>query len=290
MKTGLDSAYPPSPAQIAAAQAAGYSAWLGYFAGPDILNGWADSDFQNVLDGGLATAAYCSGWADPAQMKARADALGIVGMLDDESGIRSVTSANRQTARAMMHGGAARPVMESVNGVWRVSSWVQPWLDTSGFGQYGNLQVFAGIHATRYVFAAYLGYDPGASWPSYYPRPTDGNPCGWQFQGTTSMFGRGVDLTHFDDGFFAFGGGGGSIVEDEMKDFLIRNTTNATVYWVRGYTLTPVTALADLAPLSLPLIEVPDADFDAFEANMAAALKAGSGGAAFPTKAETVFS
>jgi hypothetical protein len=243
MKTGLDSAYPPTPAQIAAAKAGGYSAWLGYFAGPNILNGWADQDFINVYNGGLMTAAYCSGWADPLQMKARADHLtqtipGFVGMLDDESGIRSLLhgasgldetdltyqdaqarrllSSNRLLARSMMHGGGARPVLEKVNGVWTVSGWVQPWLNSSGFGQYGNEPVFAGVHASRYVFAAYLGIDPGLSWPNYYPRPSDGHPCAWQFQGTTSMFGRGVDLTHFDDNFWAFGPSPHNVTEDEM--------------------------------------------------------------------------
>jgi hypothetical protein len=219
MRTGLDSAYPPTPAQIAAAKAAGYTSWSGYFAGTNILNGWADSDFQNVLNGGMETSAYCSGWADPAAMKARAAALGIVGILDDESGIRSLgmePSSNRVRARYMMHGGYARPTLEFVNGLWRVSAWVQPWLDASGFGQYGNQPVFAGVHASRYVIAAYPGSDPGASWPSYQPRPADGNPCGWQFQGTTTVVGHSADLTHYDDSFWAFGPAPGNLTEDDM--------------------------------------------------------------------------
>lgn len=242
MRTGLDSAYPPTPAQIAQAKAAGYTSWSGYFAGPNILNGWADQDFLNVYAGGMDTSAYCSGWADPAQMKARADNLRqsiptFVGMLDDESGIRSLispgdagmdeasvyaqhVSQNRRIARAMYPRGSARPVWEfdPVDKIWRVSAWVQPWLDTSGFGQYGNLPVFTGIHASHYVFAAYPGADPGASWPSYVARPADGNPCAWQYQGTTSMFGRSVDLTHYDDGFFGkFGPSPGHLTgDDEM--------------------------------------------------------------------------
>jgi len=240
LRAGLDSAYPPTPAQIAQAKAAGYSAWLGYFAGPNILNGWADSDFQNVRAGGMETGAYCSGWADPVAMKARATALGITGILDDESGIRSLSehavahggyalpiSQNRLEARYMMHGGYARPVLEIKPGstIWTVSAWVQPWLDASGFGQYGNMPVFAGVHASRYVFAAYPGVDPGATWPSYYPRPTSGS-CGWQFQGTTQLFGKSVDLSHFDDNFFGQIGADMAFIEPPFK---IR--THAGAHW-----------------------------------------------------------
>jgi hypothetical protein len=233
LKKGLDSAYPPSKAQIAAARAAGYDAWLGYFAGPNILNGWSDQDFIAVYQGGLETGAYCSGWADPLQMKARADHLtatipGFVGMLDDESGIRSVVKfnlaatrrySNRTLARSIMHNvnGATRPVLErQLDGTYKVSAWVQPWLNASGFGQYGNQPVFAGVHASRYVFAAYPGMDPGASWPSYYPRPGDGHPCGWQFEGTHDFAGIGVDSTHFDDNFWVFGPSPHDVTEDDM--------------------------------------------------------------------------
>lgn len=227
MRTGFDSAYPPSPAQIAAAKAAGITAWSGYFAGPGILNGWSEQNFHDVMNGGLDTSAYCSGWADPVAMKNQQAAWGVPRiLLDDESGIRSLPTIpgqdqhpgteNRRVARSMMHGGAARPVLEQVNGVWTVSSWVQPWLDASGGGQYGNMPVFAGVHASCYVFAAYPGGDPGASWPSYYPRPADGNPCGWQFMGTHGFDGISVDSTHYDDNFWAFGPSPGHLTEDEM--------------------------------------------------------------------------
>src|ERR1700686_4338421 len=86
---GLDSAYPPSLAQAQAAKAAGYGAWLGYFAGPNILNGWTKANFDTVKAAGLATAAYCSGWADAAAMKAQSISWGVPIILDDESGIRS---------------------------------------------------------------------------------------------------------------------------------------------------------------------------------------------------------
>lgn len=227
MKRGFDSAYPPTPAQIAAAKAAGIDAWLGYFAGPNILNGWSEADFQAVMNGGLATGAYCSGWSDPAAMKAQAAAWGVpVVMLDDESAIRSVArstfdltvtgSSNRRIARTMFPHGEARPVLQWGRGGWTVSAWVQPWLDASGGGLYGNLPVFAGAHASRYVFAAYPGTDPGASWPSYYPRPADGSPCGWQWEGTHAFAGISVDSTYFDDGFWALGPHPGSLGDDDM--------------------------------------------------------------------------
>jgi hypothetical protein len=231
LRTGLDSAYPPTPAQIAAAKAAGYTSWSGYFAGPNILNGWSEADFANVMSGGMQTSAYCSGWADPVVMKNQAIAWGVPRIiLDDESGIRSLFKAvvsggvettyapsnNRRTARAMMHGGGPRPVLEFVNGLWRVSSWVQPWINSAGSGQYGNMPVFAGVSASCYVFAAYPGGDPGASWPPYYPRPADGNPCAWQYQGTTTIVGHSVDLTHYDDNFWAFGPRPQQIGDEDM--------------------------------------------------------------------------
>lgn len=216
MRTGFDSAYPPTVSQIQAAKAAGISAWSGYFPGPGILNGWSEQNFHDVMNGGLGTSAYCSGWADPVAMETQRVSWGVPRIiLDDESGIRSVAThtqfefsagENRRLARSMMHtvGGLIRPVLEQKNGVWTVSSWVQPWLNASGAGQYGNEPVFAGVVASCYVFAAYPGGDPGLSWPTYYPRPS-GGPCGWQFQGTHSFSGIGVDSTHYDDDFWAFG-------------------------------------------------------------------------------------
>lgn len=240
VRTGYDSAYPPSPAQIAAAKAAGITAWSGYFAGPGILNGWSEQNFHDVMNGGLETSAYCSGWADPVAMKNQAIAWGVpVGMLDDESGIRSLlglddtdltkldakaretfltmVSPNRLLARSMMHGGGARPVFEKqADGTYAVSSWVQPWLNASGFGQYGNAPVIAGVIASRYVVAAYPGGDPGLSWPAYLARPAGGAPCGWQFMGTHGFAGISVDSTHYDDNFWAFGPDPGHLTEDDM--------------------------------------------------------------------------
>src|SRR5439155_12623727 len=115
MTPWLDSAYPPNASQIAQAKAAGYGGWAGYFSGMNILHGWDKSDFDRVKAGGLRTLAYCSGWADPALMKAQSQAWQVPICLDDESGIRA-------------DGG-----------------WVQLWLNISGAGLYGNYWV----HSSR---------------------------------------------------------------------------------------------------------------------------------------------
>lgn len=246
MKAGLDSAYPPSTAQIAAAKAAGISVWSGYFAGPGILNGWSEQNFHDVMNGGLDTSAYCSGWADPAAMKAQAVSWGVSRIiLDDESGIRSLEfdpttrtpfSRNRFMARKMLHGGEARPVLELINGVLTVSSWVQPWLNASGAGQYGNQPVFVGVSAACYVFAAYPGGDPELSWPPYQPAPADGHPCAWQFEGTHTFSGIGVDSTNYDDSFF-----GGEIMIEAIREFYIQLCWLATT----GHSAPTAAILAD---------------------------------------------
>lgn len=167
----LDSAYPPSPAQIASAKEAGYGGWAGYFAGTHILNGWSDDDFDRVRKGGLRTLAYCSGWSQATDMRDRAARLGIWICLDDESGIRP-------------HG-----------------TWVQPWLQASGAGLYGNGFVHAGHPARFHVLAAYptSGDPTGTSWNTFYaPRPP--GLCGWQWAGSHNFAGRTVDSSWFDDG------------------------------------------------------------------------------------------
>lgn len=233
MLKALDSAYPPNATQAAQAKAAGYSAWLGYFAGPNILNGWSKASFDTVKAAGLMTAAYCSGWADPAAMKAQSISWGVPIILDDESGIRSFNlepSDNRKAAHLMYPQGSARPVVEKVNSLFVLSSWVNPWLAASGAGLYGNLPVFAGAVASCYVFAAYPGADPGTTWPSYYTRPP--KPCGWQWQGTHSLFGVGVDTTNFDDNFFPLAGGGGGVItgDDQVLYIGPNHTFPATTF------------------------------------------------------------
>lgn len=179
MKAWRDMAYPPSDAQIAQFKAQGISGIAGYFKfGNDgVLNGWADSDFQRIIAGGLGTIAFCSGWADPVACKTRAASLGIQICLDDESGMRGD------------------------------GTWVQAWLDASGAGLYGNNPVFAGRRAAFYIWAGYFGYNPNLTWPGWEPRPN--GPTGWQWQGTHNENGISVDSDWFDDAIGGFHGGGG---------------------------------------------------------------------------------
>ena len=188
----LDSAYPPSAAEIVAAKQAGYGGWAGYFAGPNILNGWAKTDFDRVKESGLRTMAYCSGWSDPAAMKAQSVSWGVPICLDDEPGIRP-------------HG-----------------TWTQGWLTTSGAGQYGNYQYHAGISAAFHILAAYptSGDPAGADWWSATPRPA--GVTGWQWAGSHGFAGITVDSSWFDDaiGLSAFSGAGGSLGEAMTPDEL----------------------------------------------------------------------
>src|SRR5690348_721758 len=89
MISGVDSAYPPNDAALSAAYAAGVRLWAGYFAGPNILNGWAKADFDRVKAHGMQTIAFCSGWASATAMLAQSVSWGVPICLDVESGIRS---------------------------------------------------------------------------------------------------------------------------------------------------------------------------------------------------------
>jgi hypothetical protein len=174
MKAGVDSAYPPDDRSIAAAASAGITNWAGYFAGPKILNGWSLSDFHRVQAAGLTTHAYCSGWSDPLAMRAQGLSWDIPICLDVEGRIRGD------------------------------GPWVQGWLDASGAGLYGNLDVH---HHTApfHILADYPGYDPKATWPSNAPKPP--TACGWQWQGTHQQYGHAVDSAWLDDDLFGDAGG-----------------------------------------------------------------------------------
>jgi len=184
----LDSAWPPNTDQISAARAAGYSGWAGYFAGPNILNGWAKSDFDRVKAGGLRTMAYCSGWSTPASMRAQGAAWAVTICLDDESAIRPT------------------------------GGWEQAWLDVSGAGQYGNYWLHPGIRAAFHILAAYptSGDPTGADWWAQTPRP--GGLTGWQFAGSHDFASITVDSSWFDDGIavLGFGPGGGTIGGEQL--------------------------------------------------------------------------
>lgn len=179
---GVDSAYPPNALALSAARGYGIQLWAGYFAGRNILNGWAETDFQRAEAFGLASIAFCSGWEDPGAMRAKSALWGVPICLDVEGGIRPD------------------------------GSWVQPWLDTSGAGLYGNAPVHPGRRAAFHILADYPGYDPGESWPPGLPKPSA--PCAWQWQGTHIAFGQSVDSGWYDEAFVdgsLHGGGGGEI-------------------------------------------------------------------------------
>lgn len=196
MKRWADSK-PPTAVEIADAVAAGFGGIAGYFEGPGVDPGhwWSDADFGAVRAAGLDTLAYCSGWADPAAMRARAARLGIKLALDDEGGIRP-------------HG-----------------AWVQPWLDAAGAGQYANGPFMRGIRAAFFIAAGYPGFDPAATWPSAQqwqafgwgqpiPKP---DVAGWQWQGTHAQLSASIDSSWFDDALDGLHGpGSGTQGEDEL--------------------------------------------------------------------------
>jgi hypothetical protein len=172
MIRALDSSTPPSAQQVAQAKAAGYGLWSGYLAsreGVGLLRTWNRAEFDIARGCGAAPLAFCSGWDDPTSCKVLAGQWNVPLCLDVESGIRGD------------------------------GTWVQAWLDGSGAGLYGNPSVFANRRAPFFVMAAYPGSDPGRTWQGTPPAM----PHGWQYQGTTSMFGISVDLTYLDDWFGA---------------------------------------------------------------------------------------
>jgi hypothetical protein len=175
MIAGLDSAQPPTPDQARAARAAGVAIWSGYIAtrpGVNLYRVWTRADFENAKLVGAMPIAYASGLDDPAACKALASAWGVRLCLDVENGIRPD------------------------------GPWVADWLAKSGAGLYGNASVHIGRIAAFHILSLYLpGGVPTGSWPAsgYGPRPA--RPCGWQWQGTHSEFGVGVDRTLLDPWF-----------------------------------------------------------------------------------------
>jgi hypothetical protein len=169
---GIDSSGDkPTPATVAAAIAGGVRMWSGYLAsraGVGLAAPWSAEDFALARQCGAKPIAYCSGYDDPAALKALAGALDVRLCLDVERGIRGD------------------------------GPWVQAWLDASGAGLYGNAPVHPARRAAFYILAAYPGFDPKATW-SATGRPP--GPCGWQWQGTHSEFGIAVDRGWFDDWF-----------------------------------------------------------------------------------------
>lgn len=180
MIAGLDSSIDrPTPAQAAAAYAAGVRAWGGYLPpGLALESPWDRASFEIVQAAGLRAIGFASGNDDPVQVAATARAWGVLGCLDDEDGIRPE------------------------------GPWVQAWLDASGFGLYGLGAVHIGRRAPFHVVALYPGADPGATWPGGLQRP--GTPVGWQWLGTHDEFGVSVDRAWYDDWFWFSGILGGN--------------------------------------------------------------------------------
>jgi hypothetical protein len=196
---GCDSWWQPSAQQIATAKANGIGAWLGYFSdGHDGIygGGWSDDTFRLVQSGGLLTAAFCSYRAYAATWKARAEALGIVLILDVE---RSVDGGD----------GPA----------------VDPWLAASGARLYGcgpgagtpNVMTTHLMHGHSGYQVADYRVIPGSgslSWPAQ-PRPGI-MPTAWQYAGTQTKPWGDVDLGVYDEAFIS----PGVPEEEEMAWFL----------------------------------------------------------------------
>ncbi len=187
MIAGVD-CKPPTDAQLAAMKASGVQLCGLYHGvagdGIDPAHLASDADFDRVRNAGLATLAYVSGNENPVAIRNWSQATGVLAVVDVERFIRSD------------------------------GDWVDAWLVTSEAGLYGNGSVHfnnSGLRtAACHIYAGYYGYDPTETWPSWLPRPP--TACGWQFQGTTYLYGAAVDLLWLDDAFsLKFGPGGGTI-------------------------------------------------------------------------------
>jgi hypothetical protein len=174
--------------------ASGQGGYYGNTVG--LYHDWTRAEFEVARQCGSTPIAYCSGWDDPVACKAQAAAWNVLLCLDNEGGIRPD------------------------------GAWAQPWLDASGAGVYGNAPVHR-LRAAFHVLAAYpsSGDPGGASW-NYTARPA--GPCGWQWAGTHTEFGIGVDSTWFDDWFAGgtFGAGAGSITLELRRAYAVASTTS----------------------------------------------------------------
>jgi hypothetical protein len=179
MIAGLDSSFDrPTPAQAAAAFAAGVRLWGGYIGtrgGLGLASLWSQAEFQVVKDAGMTAIAYCSGFDDPAGVRAMAAAWGVLLGVDVEPGIRDD------------------------------GPWVPGFLQATGAGLYGLASVHydtgepIGRGAAWNVIANYPGFDPGVTWVDGLTPPAA--PHGRQWEGTHTEFGLSVDRMWLDDSF-----------------------------------------------------------------------------------------
>jgi hypothetical protein len=203
MVIGLDSAAPPSAAQVAAAQGAGVAVWGGYLAtkpNVGLLRPWSQAEFTVAKALSGVPLAFASGWDDPVRCQGLAAAWGVRLCLDVEGGIRGD------------------------------GNWVQPWLDLSGAGLYGQHSVdslgrlhsiHVGRNAPFHIAAWYVNHDPVTTWPAGTARPV--TPCGWQWQNSHNAFGVTVDRSWLDDWF------GGTDMTQAEFDALCANSP-----WIAG--------------------------------------------------------
>lgn len=212
MIRALDSATPPDQAAAQAARAAGVGGWWGYLAtrpGMNLLNIWSQAEFDTVRSVfGSQPVGFCSGWDDPLAVRALADLWGVRPCLDVEAGIRP-------------------------DGLW-----VQPWLDASGAGLYGNLGVHSGRTAPFHILSDYPGLDPGDVWlpATGWPRPA--GPLGWQWQGSHQEFGLDVDGGWYDDWFAGMTPEQAAQLQqvfDQLAHFGAQGSPNALDFIVSAY-------------------------------------------------------
>jgi hypothetical protein len=213
MIAGLDSsAVRPDAETALQAKASGISLWSGYLAtkaGVRLAAPWTLANFDNARLCGGTPIAFCSGLDDPLACKALADQWNVRLCLDVESGIRGD------------------------------GAWVQPWLDASGAGLYGNAPIHAGRNAAFHVLAAYPGFDPQATWEAGVPRPS--TPSGWQWQGTHTEFGIPVDRGWFDDWFLG--------AKKEVGMIMLQSSATGDVQFVSGGLVCHVDAPATVTAL-----------------------------------------
>ncbi len=260
---GVDSWQEPTAAQIATAKANGISVWAGYFKiGNDgIYHGWTDATFRLVQAGGLHTLAFCSTRADPAALKARAAALGIVIVADVES---SVNGGDGPT--------------------------VDPWLAASGAHLYGGGPRGDGTiprhlpHGhTAYMVADYE-QRPGwgtASWPIGDPKPNA--PVAWQYAGGGSHPWGNTDLAIYDEAFVTPGSAGADMTPAQAAQLAALYEIFFSPYeaggapWSNAEVLRRMLAAlgAPYSPSSaLPFVPTPVAPGTGLTAEQAAALAA----------------
>ena len=136
-------------------------------------------------------------------------------------------------------------------------AWVQPWLDVSGAGLYGNPPVFRGRRAPFFIMADYIGtyanyHDPRATWIS---SPPPSVPHGWQWAGSVDAFGGGVDRLWLDD-WFAQGSPAPPQGDEDMA--VLAQGADGAVYLVSNPPYGPARHVADAAELDAYKAALPD--------------------------------